>query len=148
REQLPARGARRGRVTGEPGASATGDEPMWVGELPSGTVTGLAFAPDGSTLYTGNNHGLLLAWDRGTQQPRELLQLPLINGVWARITRILPSPDGRTVRVPTTNPARLDTLDPRTGKPLEPPWHVPPPVGWYSYYLVTAPESGDLLLAA
>src|SRR4051812_12927352 len=121
---------------------------MWVGELPSGTVTGLAFAPDGSTLYTGNNHGLLLAWDRGTQQPRELLQLPLISGVWARITRILPSPDGRAVRVPTTHPARLDTLDPRTGKPLEPPWHVPLIYEWRSYALVAASATGDLLFTA
>lgn len=120
---------------------------MWVGELPSGQVTGLAFSPDAGTLYTGNGHGLLLAWDRGTATPRQLLQLPLVSGTWSPVDRILPDPEGRWVRVPTAG--RLDTLDPRNGRPVSPAWESPrDPGAIYSRYgtVVTSP-AGDLLLA-
>src|SRR5947209_2180891 len=112
---------------------------MWVGELPSGTVVGLAFSPDAGTLYTGNNHGLLLAWDRSGQRPRQLLQLPLVRGGWQRVDRILPSPDGRSVRVPTGG--RLDTLDPATGRPVALTWTDSRLEG------ATTTATGDLLVA-
>jgi WD40 repeat protein len=121
---------------------------MWVGELPSGQVLGLAFSPDAGTLYTGNTHGLLLAWDRGTATPRQLLQFPLVFGTWPRVDRILPDPEGRWVRVPTHG--RLDTLDPRTGRPVSPAWESPrDPGGVYPRYgMVVTSAAGSLLLAS
>jgi WD40 repeat protein len=121
---------------------------MWVGELPSGQVTGLAFSPDAGTLYTGNTHGLLLAWDRGTATPRQILQLPLVSGTWSAVNRILPDPEGRWVRVPTFG--RLDTLDPRTGRPVSPEWEAPRDPGTISprYVTVVTSSAGNLVLAA
>jgi WD40 repeat protein len=121
---------------------------MWVGELPSGQVTGLAFSPDAGVLYTGNTHGLLLAWDRGTATPRQLLQLPIVSGTWSAVDRILPDPEGRWVRVPTRG--RLDTLDPRTGRPVSPEWEAPRDPGLLDprYSVVVTSSAGNLVLAS
>jgi WD40 repeat protein len=50
---------------------------MWIQPLPTklATVTALGFAPDGRTLYTGDDHGHILAWDVVTRTHMILLEV-------------------------------------------------------------------------
>src|SRR5215211_1268363 len=58
---------------------------MWVGEASRCELLSFAFAPDG-TMYTGDDSGCVLAWDRVTRESRELYQLPPVSdrrrGIW------------------------------------------------------------------
>jgi WD40 repeat protein len=47
---------------------------MWVGKTPGklASITAMAFAPDGRTLYTGDSKGWILAWDTATHESKTL----------------------------------------------------------------------------
>jgi WD40 repeat protein len=51
---------------------------VWIAKLPvaKASVSAVAFAPDGRTIYTGDTAGCLLAWDAGTHECRELYRRP------------------------------------------------------------------------
>ncbi len=105
---------------------------MWVGHLPEkrSSVTALAFAPDGRTLYAGDSAGRVLAWDVAAREYRELFRpQPIIgnrgvHNLWLTRdgTRLLTTDDGQLI----------DALRPED-KPLltqqENSW------GWWKYLL-------------
>lgn len=51
---------------------------MWVQKIGGGGVCGLAYAPDGATLYTRDYGGWVTAWDVAARRGRRLFQLPVM----------------------------------------------------------------------
>lgn len=49
---------------------------MWVGEASRAEILSFAFTPDGTTMYTGDDSGCILAWDQQAREYRELYELP------------------------------------------------------------------------
>jgi|GEM_PF-5004701 len=75
---------------------------MWTGQLPEklASVTALAFAPDGFTLYTGDTKGWILAWNLATREPRELFRVPVPDYGNRGVYKLWPTPDGSRLLVP------------------------------------------------
>lgn len=90
---------------------------MWVADTDRAEVLCFAFSPDGSTLYTGDDEGAVFAWDRATQEGRELHRFPRGAdgpvGVW----QIVPTPCGTRVLVPN-NGRVLDVPHDGQAKPV------------------------------
>src|SRR5262245_9843256 len=106
---------------------------MWVGELPvkKSSVTALAFAPDGRTLYTGDSSGRVLAWDVGTPKPREVFRRTEPVGGNLGVYTLWPTRDGTRLLVADDGRLR-DAFRPRDEPLLVSPknsW------GWWKYLL-------------
>src|SRR5438552_3645192 len=73
---------------------------MWIQEVGRGALRAVAFAPDGRTLYTGDEDRFVFAWDLVTRTGRELSRIP-------------PQPGDRGVdRLwPASDPDRVYVLD-------------------------------------
>ena len=87
---------------------------MWVGQLPLklSSVTVLAYAPDGRTLYSGDSKGKVLAWDVSTRTHRALYRRPKTGnrGVYT----LWPTPDGARVLCADDDEI-VDVLHPDSG---------------------------------
>jgi WD40 repeat protein len=66
---------------------------MWHQTLPAklASVTAIAFAPGGRTLYTGDESGQILAWDVATRESRQLWRVEPRRYRWPQLWT---SPDG------------------------------------------------------
>jgi WD40 repeat protein len=73
---------------------------MWVGEGPLSEVLSFAFAPDGSTLYTGDDNGCVRAWDRFTHEDTDLYELPAVQGRRRGIWQFAQTANGNRLFVP------------------------------------------------
>jgi WD40 repeat protein len=49
---------------------------MWIQKVPAGGIDGLAYSPDGRTLYTAARGGTFASWDTATHQSRTLCYAP------------------------------------------------------------------------
>jgi WD40 repeat protein len=48
---------------------------MWIQKVAGGGVEGLAYSPDGATLYTSDRSGWITAWDATSREGRRIVQL-------------------------------------------------------------------------
>lgn len=87
---------------------------MWVGK-PSGrltTVTAVAFAPDGRTIYTGDSEGWVLAWDVTTHEKRALFRQAKRKPGSRVVYTLWPTPNGKRLLV-SNNQSLRDAFQPK-----------------------------------
>jgi WD40 repeat protein len=107
---------------------------MWVGKLPEkrASVLTAVFAPDGRTLYTGDNKGWVRAWDVVTRTHRNLFRRSESTASDRGVYHLWPTPDGSRLLV-SDQRALWDALRPGGGSPLltapKESW------GWWKYLL-------------
>src|SRR6476620_10560445 len=104
---------------------------MWVGKVPGGAVTALAFAPGGRTLYSGDMQGRVFAWDLGSQSRRELYRRAEPKTGNRGVHHLWPTSDGLHLYLSDARHL-LDAFHPEDGPVLTPPedsW------GWWKYLL-------------
>jgi WD40 repeat protein len=88
---------------------------MWVGEASRCEVLSFAFTPDGATMYTGNDSGCVLAWDRVTRESRELYELLPVHGRRRGIWQLALGADSTRLFVPGDD--KIHVLELPEGEP-------------------------------
>ena len=73
---------------------------MWIADTDRAEVLCFGFSPDGATLYTGDDEGAVFAWDRASQEGRELHRFPRAADGPASVWQVVPTPDGARLLVP------------------------------------------------
>jgi WD40 repeat protein len=86
---------------------------MWVGDADRAEVLCFGFSPDGAMLYTGDDEGAVLAWDRATHEGRELFRIPKAPDGNVAVWQVAATPCGTRLLVPGRD--RVYVLDPVTG---------------------------------
>ncbi len=84
------------------------------GKYINGTIWSAAFSPDGKTLVTGDDFGMVKVFDPGSG--RRLISFRAIDPDQARCDALALSPDGRTIAVPAKRRGRVATMDPVSGR--------------------------------
>ena len=103
---------------------------MWIGEAPRHGFLSFAFAPNG-TIYTGDDLGSVLAWDRQTNDYQELFELPKINYGRQAVWRLELAPEADRLFVPVTRKVHvLDLPDGTPGRHLRNTSSMMPRVGF------------------
>lgn len=107
---------------------------MWIGTLPrvpaGNTVTALAFSADARTLYTGDAHGYVRAWDLARHTHSRVFRRRE-GGGYRHILDFHQAPDGSRLFVDEGG-RLVDALDPGRGAVVEcgagygPRWHLLP----------------------
>jgi WD40 repeat protein len=115
---------------------------MWIGEASGGGFVSFAFAPDGTTMYTGDDCGSVLAWDRQTHESRELYELDRFNGRRQAVWHLALTPAATRLLIPTRY--RIEALDLPEGVLARHVLTTPAAVPWLS----VSPDGHRIMMAA
>jgi WD40 repeat protein len=97
---------------------------MWIGEASGGGLASFAFTPDGTTMYTGDDFGRVLAWDLQTHEYQELYELATIHGGRLPVWQLALTPDTTRLFIPAHD--RIHVLNLPDGIPGKHLSNTPP----------------------